>query len=386
MIATFLIATALAAPAQIEDTVEGIDDGWVAFEFPMNESRQGPCCWHGDAEGGGSVVACTLDGRNRGVSFGDRATSHSSTAVAYARIRDREPVELQVYNAACPVNTGTANVAWVDVPPAASFDWLSSQTRAQRKDLWQHALVATALHEDDRAADHLHDLALSDTHDRGEQATFWLGEARGEDGYERLVALLAELPKGDRRHRVNFALSQNDSPHAADQLYRISQSDADDEQRADALFWLAQSNDHDRALQALEDALASDDSQAVSQRALLALTQLESEAAAAVLEQAALDHRDGETRGQALFWLAQGYPDRAAPVILARLGQSAGSSEMEQAVFALSQLPDETATAALLEVVQGEYPREVRKQALFWLSQSDDPSALAALAGLLGSE
>ena len=152
-----------------------------------------------------------------------------------------------------------------------------------------------------------------------EEAVFWLGENRGDQGFRILKQLLAELPVGDERRAINFALAQNNTAAAADLLFEISQSDSDPEQR-----------------------------------------------------------------GEAMFWLAEGYPQQAQSWLLEVIDMEKDEDVLEQAVFAISQLPDGAGDQVLLELAKdSQTPRAVRRQAIFWLAQSDNDSSVAALTELL---
>ena len=137
-----------------------------------------------------------------------------------------------------------------------------------------------------------------------------------------LEKLLAKLPHGDTRRHINFALSQNDSEEAAEVLMKVSRTDADRKQRADALFWLAQS-----------------------------------------------------------------YPDQAQPWLMEILAGDQPDEILERAVFAVSQLPGEEADEMLLKLAKDpHYSRAIRRQAIFWLAQSDNDESIAKLSGLLSGE
>lgn len=459
---TLLLTLLFSAPANLADaelTIEAMTpvealantrNGWLAFEFPMSESRHGPCCWRGHS--GDAKLGCSLERSQGSFSLSDgRRIPASDSAQVYLRMRSGEPDELRIFNTACPIDAGNQRVAWLEaVASDASIAFLTAMAGERRESVAHGALQGIAFHGDESAGRELHEIAATRRGDLAEAAIFWLGEARGEAGYRYLAQLLDELPRGDLRRQINFALSQNDTLAAGDLLLRISREDPDDEQRGDALFWLADS-EHPRALEALAKALEQDPSKEVAHRALHALAELGSSDAAHLLEQVAGNHRSGEVRGQALFWLGEGYPEQALPVLAAALDDPgidddtanqallalaelerkeaarvlagtarkhpdpdvrsqalfwlaegyprqalpvitealSGESDREvreRAVFALSQLPDEQATGALLELVRGPYPDPIRKQALFWLAESDDPAALDALEKLLGAD
>ncbi len=117
--------------------------------------------------------------------------------------------------------------------------------------------------------------------------------------------LLAELPKGDTRRQINFALAQNQTPAAADLLFEISKTDADPEQRGQAMFWLAEEYPRE-AREWLLEVIRSEQDADVLEQAVFAISQLPGDSGDQVLLSLA---RDGQTpravRRQALFWLAQ---------------------------------------------------------------------------------
>jgi hypothetical protein len=84
-----------------------------------------------------------------------------------------------------------------------------------------------------------------------------------------------------------------------------------------------------------------------------------------------------DSRGDALFWLAQRGDAEAERVIRAALAPENPVSVQKKAIFALSQLPDDRAVPALTEIVESDRPRAVRKEALFWLAQEGSDEAFA---------
>ena len=93
---------------------------------------------------------------------------------------------------------------------------------------------------------------------------------------------------------------------------------------------------------------------------------------------------DSEQRGEALFWLAQAYPQEASDWLIEVINTERDEDILEKAVFAISQLPADSGSQMLLDIARDKnVPRETRRQALFWLAQSDDDDAVAALADLL---
>jgi hypothetical protein len=313
--ATVTERTSITDPAK---AVSEFPDGWLAFSMPVIEGTRSPCCWQGNWTSE-REMGCSLQTEHH--SYGTRHDSPlAQDVIAYARVSDGNVRAVRIVGKDCPVNGGGAEVAWIGTTDdTASLDWLNRIARSSQHGASDSALYATALHASPEATKHLQDLATDEDSELSEEAVFWLGEARGISGYRALDALLDELPRGDARRHINFALAQNDSPEAYARLVDISRNDADPEQR-----------------------------------------------------------------GNALFWLAEEYPERAEDLLLDALASEKDEDVLEQAVFAASQLPGSQGTRILLGLAQDpDQPREIRRQAMFWLANSDDDEALAALEELL---
>jgi hypothetical protein len=308
--------TSVTNPAKVMKAVEG---QWLAFSLPALDGSRSPCCWKGQWNRNGEV-GCSLENRHQ--SYGTRSDAPlAENVIVFAEIRKGQVHNLRVVGESCPVEGDGAKVTWIGkVDDKAGLDWLESVARSDDRDsAGDSALYALSLHGSDDASERLYELAKESKGDLSEEAIFWLGEARAEDGFKQLKRLLAELPKGERRRAINFALSQNDTAEAAELLFEISKSDADPEQR-----------------------------------------------------------------GEAMFWLAEEYPQRAQGWLLEVIKTEQDEDVLEQAVFAISQLPDSEGDRILLSLAKNaEVPRIVRRQALFWLANSDSDDSVAALAELL---
>jgi HEAT repeat protein len=281
-----------------------VNDGWFAFRYPAVEGTTMPCCWTG-RQNGPMTMGCSLDGAHQGfVSNSDAGIE--TTLVAYARVEDGEVRRLRVAGAGCPMEADGQSVTWIGETSAVkTLDWLETLARHGDEDRVGHpALWALALHADSSATGRLRSLALEAAFDRSEQAVFWLGETRGHEGFESLDGLLSELPVGETRRQVNFALGMNSSREARDLLVRIATGDRDPDQRAEALFWLAHSYP-DSALEPILEAIRGEPDPGVAEQAVFALSQLPDDVAGPALLALARDNSlPREARRQALFWLA----------------------------------------------------------------------------------
>jgi hypothetical protein len=286
-------------------------DGWFAFGFPAIEDTRSPCCWGGNGDVRGAI-GCSLDhdGQSYGTHFDSRL---EETLVAYTQIVDGKVNALMVVGEHCPMDAGGQTIFWVpETDDEDTLDWLETLAREGNRNRNGHsALWAMALHASNRAGDHLHDLARENGGEMAEEAVFWLGEARRQQGYDLLEDLLDELPTGETRRHINFALSQNDSPGAANLLADIARKDRDPKQRGDALFWLAQEYPETAKTLILE-VIGNETDRETLEKAVFAMSQLPAETAGPLLLELAGDSTaPREARRQALFWLAHSGDDRA---------------------------------------------------------------------------
>lgn len=333
LVVALFAGSAFAAPAALSNAevieqlsitdpakaVHTVADGWLAMELPAIEGTRTSCCWSGNWKNR-NQTGCSLDKDAR--SYG--TTSHSpleDTIIAYVKVDSGEVSRLKVTGEHCPMDGGGQTLTWIGGTDSKdALDFLESLARTGSKKNVRHpALWAMALHADDGANKRLFALAREKDGELAEQSIFWLGDARGQAGYEMLEDLLDELPVGDTRRHINFALSQNSSDEAVELLSDIARNDRDPEQRGMALFWLAEENPE------------------IAQKLIVELIETET---------------DKEVLEKAVFAMSQLPPETSGPMLLA-----------------LAQ--DKNA------------PREARRQALFWLANSDDEESVSALTEIL---
>jgi len=293
--------TSVNDPAQAVRTSPG---GWIAFSLPVLQGTRSPCCWKGKWNGHGEVGCNLAQGHQ---SYGTRSDSPlAENVIAYARIHEGDVDALRVVGEQCPMEADGAKVAWIgEVDDKAGLNWLEDVARSDRDDSTAHsALYALALHRSREASERLHTLAKEPDGELAEEAIFWLGDARGEEGFDALKNLLVELPRSDTRREINFALAQNGSQAAIDLLSEISRTDSDPEQRGTALFWLAEEFPG-QAPDILLAAIDGEQNEDVLEQAVFAISQLPGDASTRMLLDLARDElQPRRVRRQALFWLA----------------------------------------------------------------------------------
>ena len=308
--------TSISNPAKAIKAAEG---QWLAFSLPALEGTHSPCCWKGrwnSKSTGIGKVGCSLETSHQ--SFGTRSDSPlTDNVIVYNEIRDGRVHSLRVVGEQCPVNGNGAQVIWLgEVDDKAGLDWLESVARSESTDSdGGSALYALALHRSAQAGKRLYSLAKDTDNDFSQEAIFWLGDARGKEGFKLLKQLLAELPNGNRRREINFALSQNNMPEAAGLLFEISKTDRDPEQRGEAMFWLAEEYPQKAQLWLLE-VIKTEQDEEVLEQAVFAISQLPGGSGDKILLDLARDDQAPRTvRRQALFWLANSDNDSSVAAL-----------------------------------------------------------------------
>lgn len=306
------VNTAVNNPAEAIESAEG---QWLAFTLPVQAGTRSPCCWKGKWNGMGEA-GCSLEQRHQ--SYGTRSDSPlADNVIVFSQVRDGKVHDLRVVGEACPVDAGGARVTWIgNVDDTSALDWLENTARAGRDDsVGGSALFAIALHRSPAAGQRLYSLAKDTRGELSEEAIFWLGDSRGEQGFRLLKQLLAELPRGDTRREINFALARNNTPRAAELLFAISKSDTDPEQRGQAMFWLAEEYPH-QARGWLLELISTEQDEDVLEQAIFAISQLpDGSGDQVLLEIAKNDKASRAARRQAIFWLAQSDNDSSVAAL-----------------------------------------------------------------------
>lgn len=304
--------TSVTNPAKVMKEAEG---HWLAFSLPAQANTHSPCCWKGKWNGLGEV-GCSLETKHQ--SYGTRSNSPlAENVIVFSQVRGGQVQSIRVVGEACPVDGDGAQVNWIgNVDTKDGLDWLEQVARSDENDsVGGSALFALALHRSPDAGQRLYSLAKEVDGELSEEAIFWLGENRGEQGFRILKKLLAELPEGDERRAINFALSENNTSGAAELLFEISKSDSDPEQRGEAMFWLAEGYP-EKAQAWLFEVLETEQDEDVLEQAVFAISQLPDGAGdQALLELAQNKQFSRAVRRQAIFWLAQSDNDSSVAAL-----------------------------------------------------------------------
>ena len=309
---------------------------WIGYAVPVVPGEHRMCCNGsiGDysEEGCGR---CQLESRhgeegvqavNGGGETRVKLESPPTFLVLY-RARAGKIMKIRTFSAECELDAGGLPFIWLtEVRPDDSVAWLSSfvkgggaRAEIERDDedqgedgqLSNSALTAIAFHADATAERALEGFAAPGQPDRlREHAAFWLGSARGRQGYEALSRLLRDDPSDHFREKAVFALYVSKEPEAVEAIIGAAHHDPSAQVRGQALFWLAQKAGK-KAAATITEAIENDPETDVKKRAVFALSQLPKDEGVPLLIRIARTNGNGVVRKQAMFWLGQSHDPRA---------------------------------------------------------------------------
>jgi HEAT repeat protein len=243
------------------------------------------------------------------------------------RIADRAIERIRVFSEDCQLDAGGRPVRWLEnVRPADSIALLESLIGAQpqgdtKNRVTDGAITAIAMHGDP-AADASLERLINRTQPESvrKKVTFWLGNARGQRGYQTLQRVLRDDPSVEVRKSAIFGLSQSKVPQALDTLIATARNDAEPRLRGEALFWLAQKAG-EKASATIVDRIDQDPDTEVKKKAVFALSQLPKDEGVPLLIKVARTNTNPEVRKQAMFWLGQSKDPRATDFFAEVLGK-----------------------------------------------------------------
>ena len=280
---------------------------WLAWDVPATPRMGNACCMDRHFK----PATCRLENDRQSWGTNSDSPPGSGRLLVLARWADGKVGRIRHVDTNCPVDASPLSIVDLEgVAPAESVRWLAGlAAEAGSKRDSGEPLAALAQHGDDAADEALRRLASEpNRNELREQALFWMGQARGEEGARFLAGVARRDPDSEIREKAIFSLSQSDAPGAVDTIVEVARHDRDEDVRGHALFWLAQT-DSERAPDVLLDALDKDPSEEVRKKAIFAISQLDD--GTPLLIRIVRERRDIELRRQALFWLGQSKDPRA---------------------------------------------------------------------------
>ncbi|MDQ3213024.1 MAG: HEAT repeat domain-containing protein [Acidobacteriota bacterium] len=316
--------------------------GWIGYTVPIVERQRLMCCdgwepWYGDQSVSVNGVRmsespagyrCRLEPRqdrdgtatsseplntNAAPRGAVQLEGSERVAVLYRVIAGRVD-RIRLVPADCVVDAGGRQVQWVEgVRAGDSIDVLESFAAGQDNSgrVTDGAIMAIALHGDPGADASLERLSKSDHPEAvRKKVLFWLGSARGRNGFDRLRQVLRTDPSIEVRKSAVFGLSRTEERETVDTLASIARTDSESRLRSEALFWLAQKAGR-QAASTITASIDEDPDTEVKKKAVFALSQLPKEEGVPLLISVARTNTNPAVRKQAMFWLGQSKDPRA---------------------------------------------------------------------------
>jgi TolA-binding protein len=194
--------------------------------------------------------------------------------------------------------------------------------------------------------------------------------------------------------RIKGALARQGDARSAEDIANAAKGtgqqcsrsgDDDDDERMAAINALLQMN-AENAVPILKQVLAKRDacSAGLREKAVFLLSQKRTSETEDILLGVMKNDPSREVRKKAVFWLGQVNTDKAAAALEQIMSSSTADDEMrEQAVFALMQQHSARGQAAVRAIAQDpKAPDGVREKAVFWLGQQKSPENAAFLRGM----
>ena len=204
-----------------------------------------------------------------------------------------------------------------------------------------------------------------------------LGQVSARDAVDYLFEV-ANSGNGRGAHEAVFPTTLADSVNVTQRLYDLARNDAREKDTRDqAVFWLGQQENDDRAVDLLENILKSSRNEDIRDKAIFALSQHKSGKGFPILRQYAEDRNAPEDlRGKAIFWLGQRKGEERFNYLRGLYTRLESIDLKDKVIFAMSQQRDEQSMKWLVDLASnsGE-PIEMRKKALFWAGQTSNSSA-----------
>ena len=203
-----------------------------------------------------------------------------------------------------------------------------------------------------------------------------LGQVSARDAVDYLFDV-ANSGRGRGAHEAVFPTTLADSVNVTQRLYDLARNDTRDEStREQAIFWLGQQGNDDRAVDLLETILRSSRSENIRDKAIFALSQHRSGKGFAILREYAEDRNAPEDlRGKAIFWLGQRKGEERFNYLRGLYTRLESQDLKDKVIFAMSQQKDEQSMQWLVDLASNSGESiEMRKKALFWAGQSSNSS------------
>ncbi len=233
--------------AEVRKLAKGPETVWLAWTVPARGEQT--ICGFGHGREGRGGWGMTLEDDDASWGSRDDAPPIAVARVElYAAVRGGSVQRLRFASEGCPVQAGTQRVLWLDgVVPAASVAFFARLAETSRdtergESLSEGALAGLGFHADPAAPLALVHLGRESADDEVRaQAQFWLAQTGDPHAARWIREAIARDPSSEVREQSVFALSQVED--ATPQLLALLRESTDRDVKRQAIFWLGQSDD-----------------------------------------------------------------------------------------------------------------------------------------------
>jgi HEAT repeat protein len=311
---------------------------WIGYSVPMIAGEHRMCCYDSLEQYkamSGCCGGCRLESDGHSAFFKPMENCKlepSDSFFVLMRVSEGRIQRVRPLSSDCAIDVGGLTLHWLEkVEAAESVNLLTmfahedrsdnSKNRTTKHRASHEAVSAIALHDNPAADAALEKLiAPNQPREVRKQAAFWLGNSRGQRGFEILRTAFRSDADDDFRRGATFALSQSDVPAALDELIHAAREDRSSEVRSQALFWMAQKAGQ-KVAPTITAAIDKDPDTDVKRKAVFALSQMREDEGVPLLIQVAKTNRNFAVRREAVFWLGQSSDPRALDFIESLLKQ-----------------------------------------------------------------
>lgn len=279
------------------------DDYWFAYSIPAHDQNKLNCCWNQDTKSHSQSKSCDLSKRNNGLvnQKSDLITKNNNI---FVHIKNQKVDKILPVSEHCEVKLESSTIAWLnDIDELKSIDFFKQLSMNTSNNISDDSLYALTMHNHKKATQELYEIVLMEKNKISENAVFWLGESR-KDGFAKLEALYNKLPKGKTKKHINFALAQSSDPQSLALLKKIAINDEDNNQKSDALFWLAEKAP-EQTKKIIIKQLKNNDGTIDVENSIFTLSRLAEGQGDDTLFELLKGKYTKQVKKQALFWLSQ---------------------------------------------------------------------------------
>jgi HEAT repeat protein len=215
------------------------------------------------------------------------------------------------------------------------------------------------------------------------KAAFWLGGQNDPTALKVLVTALKSEKSEDVIGEGFAGLSEMTLPEADQQLKEWTKASYSQKLRENAIFWMGQ-KESPGTLEYLEKIAMQDSNQEIIEKAIFSMSEMsKTPGVTETLIRIARTHRNREGRKQAIFWLSQNYTQKIEKT-LGDFDENDKDREVQKhALFALSELENGAGVPELIQIAKTHKDPMIRKEAIFWLGETDDDRAHEALLKII---